>query len=79
MEELYPKEPKPEKPVPSVRLKPWAVKYEELVYDGGGGASWTQYYYTRLGARFSAFMHYHIRSYGGGSVILVNRRKAERG
>jgi hypothetical protein len=47
----------------------WQVKFQSLAYDGGGSASWTQYYRTNLGARFSMFWNLHISSWGGSAIL----------
>lgn len=41
----------------------WRVDYD-LAYDGGG-TRFTLYYRTRFGARWAAFWHEHVRSWGG--------------
>lgn len=68
-EQLYPAVPLP-RPVHPER--PWGVHYL-LAYDDGPDA-WTQYYRTKIGARISAFLHYHIRSWGGRAVLFDNRK-----
>lgn len=45
--------------------KRWQVEYIDMVYDGGGCSSWSQFYRTKLGARLSRFLHLYIRSWGG--------------
>lgn len=65
-EQLYPKY----KPVVDHSDRPWGVKFD-LAYDGGG-SRWTGYYRTRLGARISAWWHYHIASWGGSAVLFKN-------
>ena len=47
----------------------WRVEFMELAYDGGGSASWTQYYWTKIGARFSKFWHLYIASWGGRAEL----------
>lgn len=71
-QQLY---PKPERRPPDHSDRPWAAKYR-LIYDGGGVCEWTQYYHTKLGACISAWLHYHIRSWGG-SVTLIDNRKEQ--
>ena len=68
-ERLYPKEPAPR---PDRSYRSWGVHYS-LIYDDGYD-SWTQYYRTKFGAQFSAFMHYHIRSWGGSVTLFDNRK-----
>jgi len=43
----------------------WQVKFIGLAYDGGGYASWTQYYRTKIGARISMFWNLYVSSWGG--------------
>lgn len=45
----------------------WRI-YFDLAYDGGG-ASWTQYYWTKTGARFSRIWHLYIASWGGRAQL----------
>ncbi len=66
--------PKPPRREPDRSYRPWGAKYS-LIYDGGGMSTWTQYYHTKWGAIFSAFMHYHIRSWGGSAEVFDNRRR----
>lgn len=70
-QELYPKSR--QRPEPDHSDRSWGVSYH-LVYDDGLGA-WTQYYHTKLGARISAFLHYHIRSWGGRATLFDNRKE----
>lgn len=46
----------------------WRVDFENLAYDDGS-ASWTQYYWTKIGARFSKFWHLNIASWGGKAIL----------
>ena len=46
---------------------PFAVDYD-LAYDGGG-AAFTQYYRTRLAARWCAFWNVRIASWGGTAEL----------
>lgn len=45
----------------------WRIEFW-LAYDGGG-AEWTQYYFTKLGALFSKFWHVNIASWGGRATL----------
>jgi hypothetical protein len=45
----------------------WRVDFD-LAYDGGGSA-WTQYYWTKFGARFSMFWHKQIASWSGSAEL----------
>jgi hypothetical protein len=45
----------------------YRVEYD-LAYDGGGSA-FEEYYKTALGARVAAFIHLHIRSWGGSAEL----------
>jgi hypothetical protein len=47
----------------------WRVDFKSLAYDGGGSGSWTQYYWTKFGARFSMFWNLHISSWGGNAEL----------
>lgn len=47
----------------------WRVTFENIAYDGGGCESWTQYYWTKTGARFSRFWHLHFASWGGKATL----------
>lgn len=47
----------------------WRVYFKNLAYDGGGSESWTQYYWTWIGARFSMFWNLYISSWGGQAEI----------
>jgi hypothetical protein len=47
----------------------WRVDFKNLAYDGGGSASWTQYYWTKLGALFSKFWHLNVASWGGHAEL----------
>jgi hypothetical protein len=47
----------------------WRVDFKNLAYDGGGSESWTQYYWTWLGARWSMFRNLHISSWGGAAIL----------
>jgi hypothetical protein len=47
----------------------WRVEYRDLAYDGGGSESWDQYYWTRIGAHISKFLHLHLRSWGGDAKV----------
>lgn len=47
----------------------WRVDFTNLAYDGGGLESWTQYYWTKLGARISMFWNLHIASWGGSAKL----------
>lgn len=47
----------------------WRVEYINLAYDGGGSQSWTQYYWTWLGAQFSKFRNLYISSWGGEAKL----------
>lgn len=40
----------------------------DLAYDGGG-SEFDQFYRTRFGARWSAFWHLHLRSWGGSAQL----------
>ncbi len=67
---VYPKEPR--EPNDNLDRK-WVVKYRNMIYDGGGTASWDRGYHTFIGARIAAFYHYHIGSWGGAITIERNR------
>lgn len=47
----------------------WRVRYKHMAYDGGGSASWDQYYWTWLGAQWSRFLHSTFRSWGGSTTV----------
>jgi hypothetical protein len=47
----------------------WKVDFINLAYDGGGSASWTQYYWTKLGARFSMLWNVYVASWGGRAEL----------
>jgi len=66
MEEIYPKR----KGVKDKSHLPYKVVYR-LAYDGGG-SDFEQFYHTRLGAKFSAFLHQRFRSWGGTAVLYAN-------
>lgn len=44
----------------------------DLAYDGGG-SRWSSYHKTKIGAKISAWYHYHIASWGG-SIDLVDQQ-----
>jgi hypothetical protein len=48
----------------------WRVDFRELAYDGGGSASWTQFYFTKVGALLSKFRNLHITSWGGKADLI---------
>jgi len=73
-EKLWPKEKKG--PSPEYLSRPWRVEYD-LAYDGGG-SSWTAYYRTRWGAKFSAWWNVHVSSWGGSAVLFDNKKEPER-
>lgn len=50
--------------------KRWRVDFKNLAYDGGGSASWTQYYLTKAGALLSKFRHLYISSCGGQATLV---------
>lgn len=54
------------------RTRRWRLDCKDLVYDGGHSSFcvWTR---TRFGARLSAWLHYNVRSWGGGSITLVDQ------
>lgn len=45
----------------------WRVDFD-LAYDGGG-AAWTQYYKTKIGACFSMVWHKYVASWGGKAEL----------
>lgn len=47
----------------------WRIDFNNLAYDGGGAASWTQYYWTKIGARISMVWHLYIASWGGEAKL----------
>lgn len=47
----------------------WRVDFDSLAYDGGGSESWTQYYWTKIGARLSMFWHLNLASWGGRAKL----------
>jgi uncharacterized RDD family membrane protein YckC len=47
----------------------WRVDFKDLAYDGGGASSWTQFYWTWIGARWSMFWNLHISSWGGVAIL----------
>lgn len=47
----------------------WKVTFTDMIYDGGGTDSWKQYYFTWIGAQFSRWTHYHLRSWGGQTKL----------
>lgn len=61
-EQIYPKRPRRRRDLSHLR---WHVRYEEMIYEGGGTSSWTGYHRTRLGALIAAWWHQKIASYGG--------------
>jgi hypothetical protein len=48
----------------------WRVDFKNLAYDGGGSQSWTQYYWTKIGARISMLWNLHISSWGGDAELI---------
>lgn len=48
----------------------WRVDFHNLAYDGGGSYSWSQYYWTKLGALWSKFRNLHITSWGGEATLV---------
>lgn len=50
----------------------WRVEFKDLAYDGGGSASWTQYYRTKFGAYFSMYRNVYISSWGGKAELYDN-------
>lgn len=48
----------------------WKVNFKNLAYDGGGSASWTQYYWTKIGALFSMYRNIYISSWGGKAELI---------
>ena len=66
VEQLYPRVKKTR--TPNAR-KPWRVYYSNMAYDGGGSASFIRSYWTRWGARYSAFLEVNIRAWGGKAIL----------
>lgn len=47
----------------------WRVDFKDLVYEGGGSLSWTQYYWTWIGAQFSMLWKLNFASWGGNAQL----------
>ena len=52
--------------------RPWRVDYK--LFYGGGYEFWSQFYWTKAGAIWSAFFHVRFRSYGGKASLYPNAR-----
>jgi hypothetical protein len=50
--------------------RPWRVHYD-LAYDDGGD-EFDEFYRTYFGARWSAFWHLHVWSWGGSAKLYPN-------
>ena len=57
------------------QLRRWRMEYD-LIYDGGGSA-FAVHYRTKLGARWSAFWHMHVRSWGGSAQLFDSAAPSE--
>lgn len=68
---LYPRDPRKREPNYTRR---WRVDYENMVYEGGFGASWSGFHRTYVGARIAAWWNQNIASYGG-TVTLTDQRE----
>ena len=66
-EQLYPRIKKVR--MPSSTRKAWRVYYSNMTYDGGGSASFIRAYWTRWGARYSAFLEVNVRAWGGQAIL----------
>jgi hypothetical protein len=53
----------------------WKVDFFELAYDGGGMASWSQWYRTKVSAYISMYWNVYVSSWGGDAELYDYEKK----